>query len=937
MVEIDYVGELLWPKYIGQFLLIAAFFSTILSAISYYLSNKLQNNSWKKLGNLAFSFQGISMLSVIALIFYVMIQKHYEYSYVQAHVNDALPFQYVFSAFWEGQEGSFMLWIFWHNILAWIIMWKNSKWVAPVLFYLSLIQLVLLSMIQGIYFIIGDWFYKLGSNPLSLLRDTMDIPLFSNAEYVTLLEGTGLNPLLQNYWMTIHPPVLFLGFASVSIPFCFALASLHTKEYRSWLKPTLRWGLFSASILGIGILMGAAWAYEALTFGGYWAWDPVENTSLVPWITLVAGIHTNLIARNTKYSVKSTYWFYILSFLLIVYSTTLTRSGILGDTSVHAFTEMGLESQLAFFIGFFSILSIVLYAIRSGQIDAPKKEESIGSKEFWMFIGSLVLLFSAIMITASSSLPIFNKLIALFNPDFIGYVIDDVVEHYNKYQLWIGVLIGFLSGISIFFRYNEKNAKRFWGKPKTHLLFVTIATGVAHFALNLWLKLTGFQFHLLLFSALFTIIASLEHIFFYTMAKKGSQAPKKSNYLASVLAHGGFGLMIIGVIASGLNKKYISENQFVMDGIMDEEAARKNITLLKNRPMFMNGYWVTYSRDTVIGQNKYFDLDFRKVDASGKDTLDAFQLTPNVLYSNDLTKIAARNPATRHFFLKDIFVSVESLPLAQQDIKFAQEMEDTLNYEIVSFPYDETIQHDNYSISLKDIQFSASHPDYSPETGDVPMQISLELKDSVGNYALAKPAIVLRNTVVYKYHAHEDNFHSRFRVNERSYDELIKPDIALEYLPKIMTQGSEIGFEGYQIKFIQFNKMNPTDPLLKKEDIGVECQLIIKDKEGRQKQLTPKFIIRNNQIIPLRDMWWQESFYARLTKIDPESGAATIEFAKDKQDRPNVFLEIATNVPRQDILAIQAIEFPGINFVWLGCILMMIGLGFGMVLRLSKS
>ena len=261
MVEIQYVGELMWPKLIGQFLLIASFLATFLSAFAYLKSTQLKDDSWKRLANRAYTFQGISMIAVICLIFYVMINKHYEYSYVQAHVNDALPFRYVFSAFWEGQEGSFMLWIFWHNVLAWIIMWKNSKWVAPVLLYLSLIQLVLLSMIQGLHFEIGDWFYKLGSNPLTFLRETMDIPLFSNAEYVSLLKGTGLNPLLQNYWMTIHPPVLFLGFASVSIPFCFSLASLHTGEYRAWLKPTLKWGLFSSSILGIGILMGAAWAY----------------------------------------------------------------------------------------------------------------------------------------------------------------------------------------------------------------------------------------------------------------------------------------------------------------------------------------------------------------------------------------------------------------------------------------------------------------------------------------------------------------------------------------------------------------------------------------------------------------------------------------------------------------------------------------------------
>ena len=133
----------------------------------------------------------------------------------------------------------------------------------------------------------------------------IDAPIFSTADYLSLIEGRGLSPLLQNYWMTIHPPVLFLGFASTAIPFGFALGGLLTKDHKGWLRPALRWSLFSAFFLGTGILMGAAWAYEALGFGGYWAWDPVENAVFVPWIILVAGIHTNLVALNTGYSIRT--------------------------------------------------------------------------------------------------------------------------------------------------------------------------------------------------------------------------------------------------------------------------------------------------------------------------------------------------------------------------------------------------------------------------------------------------------------------------------------------------------------------------------------------------------------------------------------------------------------------------------------------------------
>ena len=123
-------------------------------------------------------------------------------------------------------------------------------------------------------------------------------------------DGNGLNQTLQNYWMVIHPPILFLGFASTIVPFAYAVAGLWTKNYGGWIKSSLPWSLFSAAILGLGIMMGARWAYESLSFGGYWAWDPVENASLVPWLVLIAGVHTQLIYNSTGRALRPTFFFY---------------------------------------------------------------------------------------------------------------------------------------------------------------------------------------------------------------------------------------------------------------------------------------------------------------------------------------------------------------------------------------------------------------------------------------------------------------------------------------------------------------------------------------------------------------------------------------------------------------------------------------------------
>ena len=377
--QIQYVGEHLWPGRIGQPAVFLAFCSALLSALAFYFATQKRADeplatSWRRLGRIAFGIHGASVLTIIGCIFFVMINNYYEYQYVQAHVNDDLDFRYIFSAFWEGQEGSFLLWMFWHVILGGLLILSARQWEAPVLAILSSVQVVIGSMLLGIYLGFGEEAYRIGSNPMLLLRDTMNLPLFANAEYVSLLEGTGLNPLLQNWWMTVHPPTLFLGFASTVVPFSFAMAGLWVRDHRGWLRPVLPWALFSGAILGTGILMGGAWAYEALSFGGYWAWDPVENMSLVPWIALVAGIHTTLIARTTDHSIRASYIFYALSFLLIIYSTFLTRSGVLGETSVHAFTEMGLEWQLVSFIFIYLLLSTYLFFSRLKGIPVAAQE-----------------------------------------------------------------------------------------------------------------------------------------------------------------------------------------------------------------------------------------------------------------------------------------------------------------------------------------------------------------------------------------------------------------------------------------------------------------------------------------------------------------------------------------------------------------------------------
>jgi len=262
----------------------------------------------------------------------------------------------------------------------------------------------------------------------------------------------GLNVLLRNYWMVIHPPILFLGFASTIVPFAFAYAGLQTKKHTEWIKPLLPWALFSACVLGVGIMMGGKWAYESLSFGGYWAWDPVENASLVPWLILIAGIHTMLIYQSTERSLIASYLFAILTFVFVLYSTFLTRTGILGDTSVHAFTEAGkaINIMIGIFVLSFTLPAFGLFFNRLKSIPAVHHEEEMHSREFFMFIGSLVLFLSSMFIIIITSIPVYGKMPLV--KDLIIKIHggplampEDAEFIYNKVMIIVAVIIGFLT------------------------------------------------------------------------------------------------------------------------------------------------------------------------------------------------------------------------------------------------------------------------------------------------------------------------------------------------------------------------------------------------------------------------------------------------------------------------------------------------------------
>jgi cytochrome c-type biogenesis protein CcmF len=647
----EYIGEHLLPGKIGHFFAVLSLAASLVALIAYFKATNAgsleEEKSWKKIGRTAFGIDMLSVFSVFITIIYIVSNRLFEYNFAWEHSSRSLPMNYLLACIWEAQEGSFLLWTIWLCILGAVLIKKAGKWEAPVMTVMSFALFCVATMILGIY-VSG---HNIGINPFILLRQKMtDAPIFGRADYLSfpqMKDGQGLAALLQNYWMVIHPPILFLGFASTIVPFAYAIAGLWKKQFGAWTKIALPWTLFSACVLGTGVMMGAAWAYESLSFGGYWAWDPVENASLVPWLVIVAGLHTQVVYNATGHSLRATYFFLITQFILILYSTFLTRSGILGDTSVHAFVDSGMNVQLALFLAVFALPAYGLFIARYKKIPFIAKEEQTSSREFWMFIGSLVLFLSAMFIIVSTSLPVVN----IFKKEKLTTG-DDPAFAYNRVEVFIAILLGTFTAITQYLKYRQTTKDYLFKKiilPTAVALVIAILIsafgGISYDRYG-----AGFMvaIHLAMFAAVYAVVANAVYI--YTGMRGKLKAAGAS------IAHVGFGLMLVGILFSSAKKEVLSYNTTGINLTFNPESKEnpaENITLLKGVRTDMGKYWTTFiDGDSIEPRSKaqYFRILFEKKDGTHK-----FELYPHWLKSNKGQAAISANPDKYHMWDRDIF------------------------------------------------------------------------------------------------------------------------------------------------------------------------------------------------------------------------------------------------------------------------------------------
>ncbi|MCP4446329.1 MAG: cytochrome c biogenesis protein CcsA [Myxococcales bacterium] len=359
------------------------------------------------------------MVMASALLVYAFVTHDYSIKYVTMYSDTSMPLVYKLSAYWGGLDGSLMFWVFVLSVFSSIAIWTNHRRHKDMIGYvvgtIAVVQLFFLALLV------------FSKNP------------FATWLTEAPLDGKGLNPLLQTYWMVIHPPALYIGFVAATIPFAFGMGALASGRLdNQWMKSVRVWTFLCWFFLSFGLLLGGRWAYEELGWGGYWAWDPVENAGLLPWFTATAFLHSVIIQEQRGMLRVWNMALVIVTFFLTIFGTFMTRSGIV--QSVHAFGE---DNELALlfvlFMAFTVIVSVGMLIWRLPFLRAKNQFESLISREFAFLLNNWVLLGSAFFVLFATLFPTLSEAVN-------GERITVGPPFFNKWMIPIGLVLLFLAG-----------------------------------------------------------------------------------------------------------------------------------------------------------------------------------------------------------------------------------------------------------------------------------------------------------------------------------------------------------------------------------------------------------------------------------------------------------------------------------------------------------
>src|SRR6266853_2184222 len=398
-----------------------------------------------------------------SLLVYALISGDFRLSYVAEHSNRTMPTVYKFTAWWGGQEGSLLLWSWLLATYSCVVVFQNRRKFRDMMPYVTAVLMT-----------VETFFLTLISFPEAPFK-----VLMAGKGIVDAGDGNGLNPLLQYWTMVIHPPILYLGYVGFAVPFAFAMGSLITKQKgEAWIHTTRRWTLVTWMFQGVGVLMGASWAYAALGWGGYWAWDPVENASLLPWLSSTAFLHS-VMMQEKKGMMKV--WNAVLvasSFFLCILGTDLTRSGLV--SSVHAFAQSPIGKYFTSFLALGVAATVYLILDRLDYLKSEAQLESVVSRESSFLFNNLILLASCFAVLWGTLFPVITEAVS-------GEKISLDAVWFNRLMIPIGLFLLFLTGVGPLFAWRRTSTESLrrnflWpGVAACVLVIALIAAGMRQF------------------------------------------------------------------------------------------------------------------------------------------------------------------------------------------------------------------------------------------------------------------------------------------------------------------------------------------------------------------------------------------------------------------------------------------------------------------------
>ena len=597
---------------IGGLFVKVAFVSCLVTVLAYARHHLAGTPRSLAVGRGAYLLTILSVLGSAATLLYLILNHQFQYTYVWSYSSRDLPTPLLVSTFYAGQEGSFMLWTFFTSVIGIFLLRHSARhgYEAQVMSVFASIELSLLLML-------------LVKNPFLYVWESY--PGEVAAGYLPA-DGRGLNPLLQNYWMVIHPQVLFSGFASMSVPYAYAIAAMLKRDYDSWFKAATPWLVFGTFILGTGIMMGGLWAYETLGWGGYWGWDPVENSSLVPWLVGVAAIHTTLSQRKRGAFVRTNLVLGMLAFILVVYSTFLTRSGVLGDTSVHSFVDPGMWAYWLL-VGMMVVaitVPVILFVRRWKEFPRRPVRHHYFSREFALFLGAATLVIIAILVTIGTSSPLITDLL-------YGKKSAVDISYYVRTIMPLGVVIGLLTGLGQLLWWTRSDRRAV-------LRSLIAPTGAAFLTavLALALGVTEVLVLLIIAGAVFGLVANIQ---------VGWRIVWSNPKLAGgAIAHIGIAVMLLGFVFS---TRYGTET---------------TVTLPQGKMVDALGFHLTFEGYHEYQKDRYaFHVRVQRENSS-------FLLQP-VMYYSSYNNGVMRHPDIANLILRDFYlapVSLDQQPAVQQ-------------------------------------------------------------------------------------------------------------------------------------------------------------------------------------------------------------------------------------------------------------------------------